>query len=162
SGRANPQAGDRMIPRTIAKQLAGLRGRERLLQLAWGVARWLALVLLVLLACGFVDWLIDRDIDTPFWVRQLLFFGQIVVGLGTAAWLLARPLGWHLDDASLALKVEDRYPELGHRLISAVQLNSPDADTEGMSAELIQVVTVDAEKRSQRLRVAAALDHRRL
>src|SRR5437016_3689217 len=130
-----------MIPRTIHKQLASLRGRERLLQFAWGVARWLAIVLLLLLVAGFVDWLIDRDRDTPWSVRLALFIGQVGIALLVAVWLLVGPFGKRLKDADLALEVEDRHPALGHRLISAVQLNQPEADIEGMSPQLIALVT---------------------
>ena len=46
-------------PRRSLKQLARLRGRERLVRFAWGAARWVAVVLLVLAAACFADWQAD-------------------------------------------------------------------------------------------------------
>lgn len=151
-----------MIPQIIQAKLAGLRGRERLLTLAWGMARWLAIVLVLLLAAGFVDWLLDRDQDTPWLLRWLLFLCQISVAVGAGAWLVLWPLAKRANDAALSLRVEDRYPELGHRLITAVELNRPDADTLGMSQELIGLVTRQAEEQAHRLDFSAVADHRRL
>ncbi|MBI3410459.1 MAG: hypothetical protein HY040_19140 [Planctomycetes bacterium] len=151
-----------MIPRSITRKLAGLRGRERLLQLAWGVARWLAVILMLLLIAGAIDWLIDRDQDTPWPVRYALFFTQLIVALTAAVWFLIRPLSKRLRDDILALRVEERYPALRHRLITAVQLNKPDADTEGMSVELIALVTGQAEQQVRSLDFPAVADHRRL
>lgn len=151
-----------MIPRSITRKLAGLRGRERLLQLAWGIARWLAVMLVLLLCAGAIDWLIDREQDTPWPVRYALFFTQLIVALVAAAWFLIRPLCRRLRDDALALRVEERYPALRHRLITAVQLNTRDADTAGMSAELIAFVTGQAEQQVRPLDFCAVADHRRL
>ena len=44
-----------MVPPTILRQLNRLRGRERRLRLAWGAARWLAVVVAALFVgsvCG--------------------------------------------------------------------------------------------------------------
>ena len=64
----------------------------------------------------------------------------------------------------LALRVEDKNPRLYHRLISAVQLNKPGANTEGMSAELIgEVVTRrEAVQETRSLNFLKVADHRRL
>src|SRR5947209_16211040 len=115
-----------MVPHSIQHNLDALRRRERLLTLVWGVACWLAIVLLLLLLCGLLDWLIDRQRDTPWNVRLGMFFVQVVVAGAAALWFLAWPQWRRLPSAMLALWVEDKYPYLQHRLISAVQLNEPD------------------------------------
>ncbi len=66
------------------------------------------------------------------------------------------------SDADLALWVEERRPELGHRLISAVELNGKGARTEGMSADLIAQVTREAEKQVRGMDLPALLDRRPL
>src|SRR5262249_14715063 len=53
-------------------------------------------------------------------------------------------------------------PKLRHRLISAVQLNRPDADLAGMSTELVGVVTREAEGQVRELDFPGVADHGRL
>ena len=151
-----------MIPRTLGVKLAQLRRRERLLALAWGTARWLAVVLTALLAACFVDWLVDRERDTPWAVRRLLLAAQVMLAAAVGYWFLVRPQLHRLRDDTLALWVEDRHPALRHRLISAVQLTRPTARREGMSMELIAVVAREAEQHSAALDFAAVADHGRL
>lgn len=151
-----------MTPRSIRANLNRLRRRERLLALAWGAARWLAIVLVSLLGACFLDWLIDREIDTPWSVRVLLFAVQIGLAIAAAWFFLVKPQIRRLRDDTLALWVEDRHPAFAHRLITAVQLSRPGAKSEGMSQELIAVVVDEAEKRSGALDFTHIADHRRL
>lgn len=151
-----------MVPRTIRKHLARLRRRERGLRLVWGAARWLALALAALAGACLVDYLIDRTMPTPWALRGLLVFLQAALSLSACALLILWPLTRRLSDSRLALMVEDKTPALGHRLISTVQLNQPDARIEGMSPELIGVVTRETEQLAGRVSFPAAADHRRL
>src|SRR5438132_14139005 len=152
-----------MVPSSIENNLAGLRRRERLLTFVWGAACWLAIVLVLLLLCGLIDWLIDRGRETPMGVRVGMFFVQAasagVAGLLFVLWPQIR----RLPDALLALWVEEKIPQFEHRLISAVQLNQPDAQLEGMSPELVAVVTREAESQTARVGgFAQVADHGRL
>src|SRR6185295_18556280 len=65
-----------------------------------------------------------------------------------------------IDD--LALRAEGKYPWFRNRLISAVQLNRPGADTEGMSVELIRVMTKEAEAQAEAVSFRRVADHSRL
>ena len=151
-----------MVPRSILHQLSKLRRREVLLRLVWGTARCLAVLAVALLAACLIDYVIDREQDTPWVLRLGLFFLQAVLVVGAAALLLVKPLlVGKLSDSELALQVEDKHPELQHRLISAVQLNQPGAETEGMSPELIAKVTREAEKQAGRIPFAQVADSRR-
>src|SRR5688572_15413471 len=151
-----------MIPPSIHQNLSRLRRRERLIVLATGAAYWLALVLgALILACA-IDWLIDRNRDTPRAVRRLLLAIQVLLAGAAALWWLVRPQLKRLPDDALALWVEERQPGLAHRLITTVQLGRAGARSEGMSPELIQVVTRETESQSQALDFAAVADHRRL
>lgn len=151
-----------MIPQTIRKQLLGLRRRELLLRLAWGAARWLGVVFLVLVGGCLLDYAIDRSQDTPASVRVLLFVLQVAVASGFGFVFLIRPLMRRPSESELALWVEETLPAFQHRLITAVQLNRPGARTEGMSPELIAVVTHEAEVQARQAAFAALADHRRL
>lgn len=139
-----------MVPPTIRSKLAGLRTRERLLTFAWGAACWFAILLILVFICGFIDWLIDRQRDTPYLLRVGMFFVQAGVAFVAALLFLLVPQIRRLPDTLMALWVEEKMPQFEHRLISAVQLNEPDADLQGMSIELVGVVTKEAEKETTR------------
>lgn len=151
-----------MVPRAILQQLSRLRWRERWLQLVWGASRWLAVVAIVLAAACLADWLIDLRQDTPRSVRLGLLIGQVVLWAVAAASVLAIAFWRRPSDSQLALWVEEQMPQWGHRLISAVQLNRPGALTGGMSPELIERVTQEAEQQAAQLDFAQVADHRRL
>lgn len=151
-----------MIPRAILKNLSRLRRRERLLAFVWGAALWLTVVLSALAVACLVDWLIDRERDTPAQVRRLLLAVQVIAAAAAGYFFLFRPQWRRLHNDTLALWVEERQPALAHRLITAVQLDRPGARSEGMSLELIAVVTREAQLQSERLDFASIADHRRL
>ena len=151
-----------MIPRTIRRQLGRLRRRERLLQVAWGAARWLTLAVLALAVACFTDWMIDRRQDTPWEVRVGLLAAQAALGAVTAAVFILWPLVRRMPADRLALWVEERVPDFDHRLISAVQLNRRGADTRGMSPEMIAAVTREAEERAAGFPFTQLISHRRL
>ncbi|MFO0809630.1 MAG: hypothetical protein U0746_13480 [Gemmataceae bacterium] len=151
-----------MTPPTIARRLAALRRRERFIRLAWGLARLVAVAAVALVVACAVDWWIDLRRETPYALRVGMLVGQIRLAAGLAAVWLLPPLFGRRDDAATALFVEERLPELSHRLISAVQLNRPNADTKGMSPAMIGEVTQEAEDDAKRRSFAALTDHKRL
>jgi hypothetical protein len=150
-----------MVPRSITKNLASLRRRERLLTFLWGASCWLAIALVLLLLCMFADWLIDRWRDTPIVVRLAFLIAQVSVWTITGFFFVVWPQIRRLPDEKLALWVEDKLRKFDHRLISAVQLNRKDAKVAGMSEELVKIVTREAEKESNRFSFAQIADHAR-
>jgi hypothetical protein len=151
-----------MIPRKIRSNLASLRRRERLIRLAWGVCRCLAIVLALVLLSALVDYLIDRERDTPWAVRYTLFVIQVVAATAAALAFVLWPQLRRLRDRELAQWVESRASRLDDRLVTAVELNLPGARIEGMSHELIAVVTREAEKHVGSVNFPRVADHRRL
>jgi len=151
-----------MVPSTILRQLDRLRWRERWLRLAYGVTLGLTIALAVLAVCCTADWLIDRFQDTPLTVRRAMLGAQVMLWLGLAAVLLVWALMKSMSDDALALYVEERVPAFGHRLISALQLNRPNARTQGMSPALIAAATVQAEEQAAKENFTRLADHRRL
>src|SRR5206468_1974319 len=132
------------------------------LTFVWGVACWLSIVLLLLLICGFIDWLIDQDRETPLAVRLGFFVVQFFVAIVAGFWFLVWPQIRRLSDETLALWVEEKCPHFDHRLISAVQFNQRGAQLEGMSMELVAIVTSEAEKAAKRVAFSTVADHKRL
>ena len=151
-----------IVPKIALANLASLRGRERLCHAAWGLVRWLTLLVGLLALSTFIDWRIDKFRETPFWLRTGLSLIQLVI-LAFAGWhWLLKP--WVIGPSliKLARRAEESYPEFGHRLVTAIQLNKPDADTRGMSPQLIENLTREAEEMAGRHRFTALADHRRL
>jgi hypothetical protein len=146
--------------RTLVKQLRSWQRREWLFRLAWGAARWLTLVVVVLTVACFTDWYIDRYADTPFPIRLLMTAGQLGLFAAAGYWLLIRLQVPSLD--ALAGRAEEEVPEFDHRLVTALQLNRPTAKTAGMSPQLIREVTAEAEAMSARHRLASLADRSRM
>lgn len=151
-----------MIPPVIRRQLAALRRRERFLALVWGLTQVVALAVVVfLLACS-IDWLADRFQETPFALRVALLIGQAIAWGGLFVFFVFMPLLRDLSDERLALWVEERIPDLTHRLISTVQFHRRNADVSGMSPALIAVTTRETEAQIRPLKLAELADTSRL
>lgn len=137
-----------MSVQILIDRLAQVRKRERTVLLAAGVFR--LLLALTALCIGFflLDWLvIVRLVETAEadrFVRGVV----VAVMLGISVYVL-----WHsllkeilreLDDDELALRIEDRHPDLRGRLISTLQLTRrSDSDFLTGSQELIDVLEED-------------------
>jgi hypothetical protein len=151
-----------MGPATILSKLADLRRRELLLRFVWGAARVAAVALVLLALCCLADWLVDRWRDTPLALRALFIFAQLGTAVALIVLLVLLPVYRPLRDSTLAKWVEREFPAFRHRLITAVELNRPGADTKGMSPVLIKAVTDEAERKAAATDFAPALDSRRL
>ena len=151
-----------MIPPIIHRRLRQLRFRERMLQLFWGLVRWLCLVALVLGLGCLVDWVWDRYQDVPQNVHYVLLGVTCGATLAGFIGFLLVPLLTGIHDDTLALWIEEKVPEFRDRLISAVQLNRKGAKTQGMSPHLIEVVTREAQAQAEAQSFAHVADHGRL
>ncbi len=150
-----------MVPRSILRQLKRLRRRERLLRVTWAAARAVSVFAAVLAAACSIDFTVDLYRDTPSWLRWGLLAGQLTLWTVGGAFVLVQ-LARRLGDNELSLWIEDKVPQLGHRLISAVQLNRSGADTNGMSPAMIAAVTRQAEEQVAAADFASIADTRRL
>lgn len=132
-------------PSVSLRKLAGLRTRERLLDLLRGSGHFLAIVLMLLAVACIIDWRIDRLRDTPYSLRVALTALQAVAAVVLGFWLLVRPLFRTRTDDELAARVEKEIPDFGHRLVTSIQLSRPNADTRGMSPGLIADLTRETD-----------------
>ena len=130
--------------RTLVRALEARRARERLYRLAWGVARCVAVSVTLLAVCCATDWAIDRNRETPLGLRVLMTASQVVVAVACLLRFVAK-LGVPTLD-QLAAQAETLVPSFGHRLVTSLQLNRQSARTDGMSRQLIDDVTRDAER----------------
>src|SRR5262245_37700852 len=172
--------------KAVLSQLRQWRFRERLIRFAWGGARALAVVLVVLGCACALDWFIDRysgsktwrDVlrsswvlagvnplgvgETPYWFRALMTLGQLALAGGLVYYLVVRPWARTPPIDDLAPQAEKAFPAFDHRLVTAIQLNRPTADTRGMSRVLIAEVTREAGQIASRHNLLSLIDYRRL
>jgi len=140
-------------------QLRSWQLRERLVRLAWGGARWFAVVAVVLGFACLADWLYDRQSDVPFALRILLSGFQVGIAAGLAYLFLIRPWSKTPGIDDLAFQAEKAIPEFDHRLVTALQLNRRGARTQGMSTALIAEVTREAGEMASRHRLTKLIDY---
>src|SRR5579862_6669068 len=155
---AEQGAGRPHVPESILHQLGAVRRRQAMGRLAWGLARWVALVAGSLFMAGLVDWLVDLRMETPLALRGTLLLVQGALWCAAATFFIIRPLLRRPSDRDVALWVEEQFPEFGHRLITAVELNRAGAPTAGMSLELLAAVTREAEERASRTAFTSRID----
>lgn len=151
-----------MIPRSILSGLGRLRRRERALRFVWGAACFVAVVIALIVFGCLTDFVYDRFEDTPSQVRMLLIgLTGLAATLGFLVWIVA-PQFEPLPDDDLALMVEGKHPTFKNRLISAVQLNRAGANRQGMSVELIEIMTREAETQTAQTSFGQVADHGRV
>lgn len=119
-------------------RLAALRRRWRFVALTRGTAALLAAFLLAVALVGLLDWLVKL----PDVIRAFCLVG-ILAGSGIILWkLLIEPLAVATDDLSLALRVEEYYPELNDGLASAVQFLETAEERTGLGSATVRRAAV--------------------
>lgn len=150
------------VPRQLFERLRHLAWHEGLVRLGWGLARWAALLVALVMVYAAIDWCIDIWYDTPVslcWVLRCIMV--VLAGAGFYRWIIA-PLRTGLQPEQLVFWVEQQNPAFGHRLISALQLHDSKPDQAGMSRELIDALTEEAERTASATSFTTLVDHRRV
>ncbi len=130
------------------------RSRKRVAVLS-GVFLFVATVLGLAALAGFVDAAVHLGA-----LPRALALGT-VLALGGVVWVrcVARPMKLHTDPLSLALELENRFPNLNDALATAVEFLGPDADEEdappkappGVSNRMLANAVRAAERKANRL-----------
>lgn len=125
----------------VSEHLADLRGRVRLLTWVSGLS-WIVLVLFGgFLVSGLLDWTIHFD-DPGL---RLVIGVSLLAAAGFMAWRqLILPLLQPLSTTFLALRIEQRFPGLHGRVLSAVEFLQHKMDPKLGSPELQQAVVKNA------------------
>lgn len=111
-----------VLPHAVTSQLDSLRGRIRRVAFLRGCGLFLTLSCGLLVGTLLIDFLFDLEASSrltgfaAFCVAEVLLFG----------FLLVRPLVIRLKDPEVALLAEEKFPELGERVSSLVELADPD------------------------------------
>lgn len=143
------------LPSSLRHQLASVTRRIRCLQALRGAS----VLLLVMVLTGVAALLADYWLDLSASVRQVLLPCWLGLGAVVAGSCLLRPLARRLDPEALAAVIEEKYPDLGERLTSAVEL-AGGGDAYHGSPALISLLMEDAEKRTSGLDVWRAFPGR--
>ena len=101
----------------LRKRLAALRRRLRVVVTLRAAGWLLTILLLSAAAAGFLDW----AWRLPALVRAVVLAGSLSGAGVVATLMLLRPLLARVDDLTLALRIEERYPSLNDALASTVQ-----------------------------------------
>ena len=102
--------------------------------------------------------------ETPFWWFRVPLTAGATGARGRSrlsSCSCARGCGLHRSTTSPS-NAERAFPAFDHRLVTAIQLNRPRADTRGMSKMLIGEVTREAGEIASRHNVLTLVDYRRL
>ncbi len=101
----------------LSKRLASLRVKVRLLDGWQGVCALVALILGVGVTVGVADYFLHL----PTLFRAVALVSLLVASGAIVYRYLLRPFGKPCDDLNLALRIEEKYPELNDSLASTVQ-----------------------------------------
>ncbi|MFN3240599.1 MAG: hypothetical protein ACE37K_03705 [Planctomycetota bacterium] len=144
----------------LARQLGKLRSRYLLYGLAKALLWTTALVVLF--------FVLDRWLRLPTPIR-LLHTAATVAACGYAIVHFVRyPMSRRFTDFDLAMWMENTYPDLHQRLVSAVQLHQASADAAGngelrnQSRAMIDRLWQETAERTRELRLDALFDNRAL
>lgn len=91
-----------------------------------------------------IRWMTHFD-QTPNWLRYGCSFILFSTLLISAWYWLIRPWLKAPSLEELAVRAEKAYPDFDHRLVTAIQLTRRDAQTAGMSEQLIDIVANESE-----------------
>lgn len=144
-----PDAGRSNLDPRLTELLAGLRGRIRRFVVWDSVLTLLGLVLSAFWIGLALDYLpvILGGTEMPRLARLILLI-LVASAVITIIWkMLVGRLGRPLPDDSLALLVERHHPEMGGRLVTAVQLNRPGRDGDSHSPSLLRHVHEQAAQK---------------
>ncbi len=143
------------LPNSLRARLTALRCHIRLLRAVGGFALVVVVVSFLAAAAMLADWWLDLPAQT----RQILFVTWLAVTIAGLLRGMLVPLFRRIDAAALAAVIEERYPDLGERLSSTVELAGAPTAGHG-SPQLIALLLDETAARSQPLDFHAAVPAR--
>src|SRR4030067_746710 len=144
---------------SLISRLTDLRKYHTRYQLILGI-----ILLLAILSSSLLFAFVFNTLATLSVPVRVFLLGLFLLTLsGSIFFFILRPLILKPTLEKLALKVEERYPHLQDRLISALQLQKQfQANPEGYSLDMIEAVGYQADKISRDLDFKAVVDKRNL
>jgi hypothetical protein len=134
------------LPPTLRDKLDVAARRVRLLRAVRGLS---VLLLIVLLTAG-AALLADALLDLPAKVREVVYTAWLCLAAVVAFIALVQPLGRRLRPEALAALIEEKFPHLGERLTTSVEL-ADGRDAYHGSQALIALLMDETDARARRL-----------
>ena len=144
-----------VLPASLREKLDAVARHVRYLHTVRGVC----LTLLVLALAAGMALLADAVLELGTAIRVALLGGWLVLALALLVFGLVIPLSRRLDAETIAAAVEEKYPDLGERLTTAVEVAGLKDDIHGSPA-LIAVIVSETEARARRLDFPSAVPAR--
>jgi hypothetical protein len=143
---------------SLVLRLSLVRLKLRWISAAHGTALLVMAGLGLLLAGMLLDW----SLGLPVWARTIVLgFDFVILAALVWRWVIL-PVRRAPDSNAVALMIEDAYPELGSRLISAVQLARPNGLPPGASRAIAGKMIEQTIELSQSIRFNAVAKADRL
>jgi len=150
------------IPREIRDVLDQLRRRIRKYLLIEGVSGVVAVLCLAFwftLSLDVVHFALRR-LELPGWFRTICTVAALVLlAAAVIVWVLVRSLR-QFRARALALVLEKQFPQLGDRLITAVELSGSENEATGLGGAMLQRTIADAALSARNLDLEAVFDRR--
>ncbi|TXT20353.1 MAG: hypothetical protein FD138_4228, partial [Planctomycetota bacterium] len=152
------------LPPEVEASLERLRGRIRQYVLWEGLALAIVLVGLFFWFSLGLDWAVFsvRRLEPPRWLRV----GLDVAVLGGLAAVVLLMVAFRVfrsfRSKSLALILERRFPELGDRLVTAVELSAQSETRSALTSAMLERTVAEASEKLQQLDVGSVFDRRPL
>ncbi len=135
------------LPGGLRSRLLKLKNRYRWVGVGEGLATLIAITCVLFTIQMVADWLLDM----PWLARLGFLICDAVVWGAIYRFMLSRPLRSKLSLSQSALLVEDKWPRIGHALITAVELAEGKPYCLRGSPELVNVVLEQARARTTSL-----------
>ncbi|RPI59242.1 MAG: hypothetical protein EHM48_09175, partial [Planctomycetaceae bacterium] len=136
----------------LSKLRASLRRRLAAEGLAWVLLAMVAIVFATLA----LDYMLHLDR-----IPRIIMMSLALAWLGYVAWCrLVRPASVAMDDEGLALLVENKWRQLGDRLISAIQFADTTNPAPGVSQTMINQMAVEANQSAAALPFGEIVERR--
>jgi len=146
------------VPVAVQQELDGLRVHLRQTEALRGFGRLLLLGTGLLVCSLAADFLLDLETQTRAW----LLAGQVLLCLVAGGLGIARPLLRRIPDSDVAALAERKFPELGERLTSLIELSDDRLpDSERGSALMREMLQREAVQTVGRTDLPGAVDSRR-
>ena len=148
----------REVPAVLQQELNGLRVHLRQTEALRGFGCLLLLGTGLLVAALVADFLFDLEASTRAW----LLAGQILLSLAAGYLGIVRPLLRQISDADVAALAERKFPELGERLTSLIELSDEQLpESERGSALMREMLLRETVRKVDRTELPEAVDSSR-
>jgi hypothetical protein len=137
-----------MAEALIYKSLGPIRNQikkiwllNKSIDIIYGISKTLLFVLPLLAIACLADWVWDIEEETPMPFRLIMTASWLSLLMVSFASYVMLPAIKRFTEDETALKIEQKFPEFNHRLITVLQLSRPEARFDKKSEKLLAELT---------------------